>query len=294
MGAENGADSCELWSGFDISGVASNYQSIAGILAGFTFAAFTVILDRWHRNSVGGESVDRRGLEYEKLTGIALIAAFLGLLFASFQYGTLAGERGCALIGGRAASEGLLGDVMFAAAIGILVYGLVQFAASSSASLAKHIRFIVVVLVPPIVFSFAEIRLMDLAISLGSPEEHLPLQPMWNDANRLGAPIGYTILGGCALLWCIGARRRRSAKPPGRLARATQTMLPYLTITFVVVARIRSVEVLQTIDPSAHIAPAEAWIWVALLTGLVLVQSVALSFQRSVDTFEPDGRARST
>lgn len=287
MASGNGGDTCELWSGFDISGVAGNYQSIAGILAGFTFAAFTVILDRSHQKPAGEHQTDRRGVEYEKLTGIALIAAFFGLLFASFQYGTLAGERGCALTGGRAASEGLLGDVMFAAAIGILVYGLVQFAASSSAALAKHIRLIVVVLVPPVVFSFAEIRLMDLAISLGTPEEHRPLQPLWDHANRLAAPVGLTILAGCAALWFVGAPRRRSASPPGRIARATQTALPYLTIVFVVIARIRSVEALPTVDPGAHISPGEAWIWVITLTGLVLLQSIALAFQRSVDSFTP-------
>ncbi|MGB3664631.1 hypothetical protein [Mycolicibacter algericus] len=287
MGSGNGGDNCELWSGFDISGVASNYQAIAGILAGFTFAAVTVVLDRSHRKHAGGHPVDVRGAEYEKLTGIALVAAFLGLLFASFQYGILAGERGCALTGGRAASEELLGDVMFAASISILVYGLVQFAASSSAALAKHARFIVVVLVPPVVFAFAEIKLMDLAISLGSPEDRQPLQPLWDHANRLAAPLGLTVMAVSGALWFAGAKRRRSPSPRGRIVRTSQTALPYITIAFVMYARIRSVVALPTIDPHSHITPGEGWMWVTLLTVVVLLQSTALSFQSGVEISDP-------
>jgi len=292
MPTGSGAQSCVLWSGFDISSVASTYQAIAGILAGFTFAAVTVVLDRSHRHRVDGKSVGARGIEYEKLTGIALVAAFLGLLFASFQYGILSGERGCALTGGRAASEELLGDVMFAASIYILVYGLVQLASSSATALAKHARFIVAVLIPPVVVCFAEIKLMDLAISLGSTEAQQPLQPLWNHANRLSAPIGLTILGGCGLLWWLGSTRRRSTAPPDRFSRFTQTALPYLTIVIVICARIHSVVALPTVNPAAHITPGEGWLWVVLLTAVVLVQSTALSFQKGVDGFDPDVDAK--
>lgn len=287
MGTGNGGDSCELWTGFDISSVASNYQAIAGILAGFTFAAITVVLDRSHRKQTGEYSAELRGAEYEKLTGIALVAAFLGLLFASFQYGILSGERGCALTGGRAASEELLGDVMFAASISILVYGLVQFASSSSVALAKHARFIVVVLVPPVVFSFAEIKLMDLAVSLGSSQDRQPLQPLWDHANRLAAPLGLTVMAGCGVLWFAGARRRRSRSPRGRVVRTSQTALPYITIALVMYARIRSVVALPTIDPHSHITPGEGWMWVTVLTVVVLLQSTALSFQSGVDISDP-------
>ncbi|SNV68798.1 Uncharacterised protein [Mycolicibacter terrae] len=292
MATGSGGEPCVLWSGFDISGVASNYQAIAGILAGFTFAAVTVVLDRSHRHRTGGNPVGARGLEYEKLTGIALVAAFLGLLFASFQYGILSGERGCALTGGRAASEELLGDVMFAASIYILVYGLVQLASSSATALAKHARFIVAVLVPPVVVCFAEIKLMDLAISLGSTEDQQPLQPLWDHANRLSAPIGLTILTGCGLLWWLGSKRRRTTAPPDRFSRITQTALPYLTIAVVICARIHSVVALPTVNPAAHITPAEGWSWVIVLTAVVLVQSTALSFQKGVDGFDPDPESK--
>ncbi|WP_234812152.1 hypothetical protein [Mycolicibacter longobardus] len=285
------ADACILWSGYDISGVASNYQHIGGILAGFTFASITMVLDRFHRSRISTHPPDAREIEYEKLTGIALVSAFLGLLFASFQYGILAGERGCALTAGRAASEELLGDVMFAASIYILIYGLVQLSANSAVSLAKHARFIVVVLVPAIAVSFAEIKLMDLAISLGSEEEQQPLQPLWDHANRLAAPIGLTVMAVCGLMWLLGAQRRRAEPSPGRTARAAQTALPYLTIAFVICARIRSVVALPTVNPEAHITPGEGWLWVSLLTAVVLVQSMALSFQKGSEHVDADDAA---
>lgn len=283
MGPREVVDRCELWSGYDISGVASNYQAIAGILAGFTFAAITVVLDRSHRHRIAADERGARAIEYEKLTGLALVSAFLGLLFASFQYGILSGERGCALTGGRAASEELLGDVMFGAAIYILVYGLVQFAATSAPALAKHARFIVAVLVPPVVVSFAEIKLMDLAVSLGSPETQQPLQPLWDQAHGLAVPIGLSVMALCGACWLLGSKRRRSAAASGRIARGTQTALPYITIGFVMGARIHSVVGLPTADPTSRITAGQGWTWVLLLTGMVLFQSVALAFQKGVE-----------
>lgn len=177
----------ELWSGYDISGVASNYQAIAGILAGFTFAAITVVLDRSHRHRIAAD------------------------------------ERGAR----------------------------------------------VAVLVPPVVVSFAEIKLMDLAVSLGSPETQQPLQPLWDQAHGLAVPIGLSVMALC------GAS--------GRIARGTQTALPYITIGFVMGARIHSVVGLPTADPTSRITAGQGWTWVLLLTGMVLFQSVALAFQKGVE-----------
>jgi hypothetical protein len=37
-------------------------------------------------------------------------------------------------------------------------------------------------------------------------------------------------------------------------------------------------------NPSAHLAPAEAWFWVAVFAVLLVVQSTALSLQQGVET----------
>lgn len=282
------SDPCTLWSGYDISGVAANFQAIAGILAGFTFVAITVVIDRSRHNRIDGNLLAARDAEYEKLTGIALVSAFLGLLFAAFQYSVLSGERGCALTNGRAASEELLGDVMFGASIFILIYALVEFAAGSAPALARHARFIAAVLVPSVTVCFAEIKLLDLAVSLGSPETHQPLQPLWDYANWLSVPVGFTVMAVCGALWYLGMKRRRADSSSGRIARTAQTTLPYLTIAFVLCARARSVIALPTANPTSHISPREAWLWVILLTAVVLAQSTALSFQKGGEGPRPD------
>jgi hypothetical protein len=43
------ADSCVLWTGFDISIVARNYAQLAGVLAGFAFVVINLVLDRGYR-----------------------------------------------------------------------------------------------------------------------------------------------------------------------------------------------------------------------------------------------------
>lgn len=138
------AESCVLWTGFDISIVAGNYAQLAGVLAGFAFVVINLVLDRSYRRRGDGKSLRAR----ETLTGVALMNAFLGLFLAAVQYSLLAGENGCALTGGRAASAELLGGVSFVASVYMLLYAVVQFASGSAGSLTKHCVFIVAVLFP--------------------------------------------------------------------------------------------------------------------------------------------------
>lgn len=77
-------------------------------------------------------------VEHETLTGVALMNAFLGLFLAAVQYSLLAGENGCALTGGRAASAELLGGVSFVASVYMLLYAVVQFVSGSAGTLTKH------------------------------------------------------------------------------------------------------------------------------------------------------------
>jgi hypothetical protein len=90
------AESCVLWTGFDISIVARNYAQLAGVLAGFAFVVINLVLDRSYRRRGDGKSLRAREAERETLTGVALTNAFLGLFLAAVQYSLLAGENGCA------------------------------------------------------------------------------------------------------------------------------------------------------------------------------------------------------
>lgn len=76
------ADSCVLWTGFDISIVARNYAQLSGLLAGFAFVVINLVLDRSYRRRGDGKSWEAREVEHETLTGVSLMNAFLGLFLA--------------------------------------------------------------------------------------------------------------------------------------------------------------------------------------------------------------------
>jgi len=277
------ADSCVLWTGFDISIVARSYAQLTAILAGFAFVVINLVLDRTYRRRADGRSLEPREVEHETQVGIALVCAFLGLLLTTLRYSLLAGESGCALTYGRAASAEVLTAVSFAASIYVLLYAIVQFFSGIAGILAKHCVFILAVLVPPIAVFFVEDTLTHLALSLGDPETHRPLQPLWDYANRLAIPIPLAILIVCAAVWYRGIDRRRSESPAGRIAQRFRTVVPYITVAVVAAVIVRSVVALRYTNPAAHIAAGEAWLWVALLTVALLVQSTGLSFQKGVE-----------
>ncbi|MDT5304787.1 MAG: hypothetical protein QOE48_454 [Mycobacterium sp.] len=281
-------DSCVLWTGFDISIVARNYAQLAGVLAGFAFVVINLVLDRAYRRRSDGKPRGAREVEHETLTGVALMNAFLGLFLSAVQYSLLAGENGCALTGGRAASAELLGGVSFVASVYMLLYAVVQFVSGSAGTLAKHCVFIVAVLVPPIAVFFIEATLSDLALAQADPKTHQPLQPLWDQANSLSVPIALGVLIVCAAVWRIGRKRRGSPSFPGGHAQRLRTAFPYVTVVVVISVVVRAVTVLPVRNPAAHLAPGEAWLWVAVFAVLMLIQSTALSLQQGVELADAD------
>ena len=277
------ADSCVLWTGFDISIVARNYAQLAGVLAGFAFVVINLVLDRGYRRRGDGKPRSAQEVEHEALTGVALMAAFLGLFLSAIQYSLLAGENGCSLTGGRASSAELLGAISFVAAVYMLLYAVVQFVSGSAATLARHCVFIVAVLVPPIAVFFIEATVSDLALALADKQTHGPLEPLWSDANNLGVPIALTVLVVCATVWWIGRGRRGSESPSSPRVQRFRTALPYVTVVVVVADVVCALTALPVRDPAAHLAPAAAWLWVVVFAGLVVAQSAALSLQTGVE-----------
>src|ERR1700722_9932117 len=61
------ADSCVLWTGFDISIVARNYAQFAGVLAGFAFVVINLALDRGYRRRGHDEHRAARAGQHERL-----------------------------------------------------------------------------------------------------------------------------------------------------------------------------------------------------------------------------------
>lgn len=277
------ADSCVLWTGFDISIVARNYAQLAGVLAGFAFVVINLVLDRSYRRRGDGKSRAAHEVEHETLTGVALMNAFLGLFLSAIQYSLLAGENGCSLTGGRAASAELLGGISFVASVYMLLYAVVQFVSGSAGTLAKHCVFIVAVLVPPIAVFFIEATISDLALALADPRTRQPLQPLWDDANNLSVPIALAVLVVAAAVWRVGRKRRLSEVSSARRVQTLRTALPYVTVIVVISAVVRAVTALPVRNPAAHLAAGEAWLWVAVFAALMLVQSATLSLQTGVE-----------
>jgi heme/copper-type cytochrome/quinol oxidase subunit 2 len=282
------ADSCALWTGFDISIVARSYAQLAGVLAGFAFVVINLVLDRAYRRRGDGKPRATVEVEHETLTGVALMNAFLGLFLSAIQYSLLAGENGCALTGGRAASAELFGGVSFVASVYMLLYAVVQFVSGSAGTLATHCVFIVAVLVPPIAVFFIEATLSDLALALADPKTREPLEPLWDTANNLSIPIALTVVIVCATVWHIGRKRRSATSPTGLRAQRLRTTLPYITVIVVVSVVIRAVSALPVRNPAAHLTPGEAWFWVAVFAVLLVIQSATLSLQEGVETAYAD------
>jgi hypothetical protein len=277
------AESCTLWTGFDVSIVARSYAQLTGILSGFAFVVINLVIDRAYRRRADARSLEPREIEHENQVGIAMVSAFLGLFLTTLRYALLAGENGCALTDGRAASAEVLTAVSFAASIYMLLYAIVQFFSGTAGVLAQHCVFIMVVLVPPISVFLVEDTLSHLALSLGNPQTHQPLQPLWDSATRLAIPIplGVGMIG--AVAWLLGMKRRRSELPASRIARQFRTIVPYITVAVVAAAIVRSIVKLRYANTATHISPGEAWLWVGVVAGALLVQSAALAFQKGVE-----------
>jgi hypothetical protein len=277
------ADSCVVWTGFDISVVARSYAQLTGILAGFAFVVVNLVLDRAYRRRGDSRSLEPREVQHETQVGIALVCAFLGLFLTTLRYSLLAGETGCALIDGRAASAEVLTAVSLGVSIYMLLYAVVQFFSGAAGILAKHCVFVLAVLVPPITAFLVEDTLTHLALSLGDRATHQPLQSLWDWATRLAIPLPLAIGFVCAIGWLAGIRRRRSESPDGRVGQAVRTVVPYLTVGVVSASMVRSIMALRYINPAAHITAGEAWLWIGVLTATLIVQSVALSCQKGVE-----------
>ncbi len=268
--------------------MARNYAQFSGVLAGFAFVVINLVLDRAYRRRGDGNARAAHEVEHETLTGVALLNAFLGLFLAAIQYSLLAGENGCSLTGGRAASGELLGGISFVASVYMLLYAVVQFVSGSAGTLAKHCVFIVAVLVPPIAVFFIEATISDLALALADPTTRQPLQPLWDDANNLSVPIALTVLVVAVTVWLAGRKKRLSETRSGARVQKLRIALPYATVVVVISAVVRAVTALPARNPAAHLAAGEAWLWVAVFAAVLLMQSAALSLQTGVEVADVD------
>ncbi|MDX1879256.1 hypothetical protein SBE55_15685 [Mycolicibacterium sp. 141076] len=274
---------CSLWQQFDVSKAANMYSQLAGVLAGFAFAAIMLLLSRQHRREPpSGANEAAEHLEDTRFA-TALACAFLGLVASSALYAVLSAEVDCSLVQGRAASSMVLAGVAFAFSIYTLLFAAVQLV--SAVSLGAHFRFVVSVVAPPIVILFVVASLPDLALaSAKPPDANVDLlipqwsgggESFWNATKSASTWIPLAMLVLCLVVWFL-ARSRRTAHKPRRLVPAGLTALPYGSLVLVVYAVGRSLSG-SHLGPGAYLDPVEAWILVGVCTTVVAAQSLFLS-----------------
>jgi hypothetical protein len=258
------------------------YSQMAGVLAAFAFGAITLVLP---------VEAKRRGSRSEPLVLLALTAAFVGLLIATLQYAVLAGERGCGLLLGRAASEEFLGGVAFAFSVLLLMYAIVQLIAGFRVpGLSFHARLIIVTLGAPLAMLFLSTGAVDVAATPWEPKDGIgvPLPRTTALQSALASSSIFVTLGlaaACLLAWLAGRKFRKSAMHgvrSGRPLRRSRTAFPYVSLLLAVCAVARSVS-LDVLRPRDRITDFEVVLWLAVCLVVLFWQAVLLSFERGTD-----------
>jgi hypothetical protein len=298
----NDRTSGDLWILFDYSKSAGYFSQLAGVLAGFTFLAITLLLNRQHRRGTEADAAEEHRQDDQIVT--ALGCALLGLVTAAALYALLAGEQPWSLVSGRVLSRSVLAGVAFVFSLYTAFFAAVQLV--SAAGLGAHLRFIVAVLTPPAVVAFIVATLDDLALALETtpnqpPAPGEPIRPRWtpgsaglwayaHHAMTWSIPIVFVL---CAVIWLAGLRWRHATGGAGRLGSALRsvvsaglTYLPYVSLTLVAWTVWRTA-LLSRMEPGAHIDSDRAkWlIWTCVV--ILVLQSACLSLIRGADV-RPD------
>lgn len=218
--------SCPTEMPYDLTLVARSYGAFAGILAGFAFAAVVQTLTR----PSGKNSADAHAV-------VALLSAFFGFLLAALLYAILNGESHAAVVEGRAATEQVMAAVVLGFAALTLLYGVVVMIDSRNlSSAAEGARFMVGVLIPPLVtlqvaLAGGDSYIADL-VSAGINGRACS-RAAYDSFSVWGVYVPSTIVLALSLAaWLL--RRRISAPNSSRLRDA----VPYLSLTLALIATV--------------------------------------------------------
>lgn len=288
---------------FDISSSAGLYSTMAGVLAAFAFGAITLVLPGEYRRHPRPDTSEATADEQSDVhVLLALVAAFMSLIIATLEYAVINGERGCALIQGRAASEEFLGGVAFAFAVLLLLYAVVHMVTHSGiAGIGQHVRFIVAVLGPPLAVLFLITGAEDAAsspwVSPGAGQPYGPqLTAFYHETTLLALPLPAGLLVACTAMWWLGRKIRHDKSPAGGgRVPALLVIFPYMSLFLAIAAVARSTTLAET-NPSDRIHQWEVWTGLAVSTVVLTAQAALLLFERGADTAtrttpstQPDG-----
>jgi hypothetical protein len=279
---------------FDISGSASLYSQMAGVLAAFAFGAIALVLPGDHkgrRSSADGPN-DNDSSDLTVL--LALVGAFMSLILATVEYAVLAGERGCSLLQGRAASEEFLGGVSFALAVMLLLFAVSLLVTNSRVPGAGyHARLIIAMVGPAISLLFLITGAEDVASTPWlvpiAGHGYLPQTStrFYYQANRVALLLPALMFLFCGAMWILRRKFNKDLKGK-RLFRfnvAASTSFPYVSLGLSVAAAVRAAAFSEA-DPSSHIYEWEVWTWLAVCTVVFAIQAVILAFH-SASSAEP-------
>jgi hypothetical protein len=206
---------------YDFTMIARAWGSLAGILAGFAFAAVVQTITR--------PTEDK---ERDAHVVVALSSAFIGLILATMLYAVLNGENSSALVQGRGTAEELLaGTVLGFAALSLMYALVVMIDSRNLPRAATGARLMLGVLLP---------ALITLEIALGGLD-NIFIEIVQEGINKLPCPHGAynrfqalgvwlpaaSVFAVSALAWRFGRRINTWVAP-------LTDMAPYVSVVLAV------------------------------------------------------------
>jgi hypothetical protein len=274
--------SCPPQGTFDLSRVAAQYSTLAGVLAGFAFFALIFLLEQRDR------AEDRA--EADAHIAIALLCSLLSLIVAALLYAILAGEQQAALVG-RAASEEMLSGIAFSLGVISLLYAIALLVAHAGVEAAdRPVRVILSIIGPPLALLFVIFGAEDVAYSEILRQGHLGpkgelvecgSQAMLDALSTWGSLVlPLLLLTACLGLWVVPwliqrlAGRSKWTRLP-KLIKGHPNTLPYISLAATIVMAVVSATFSEQ-NPALHLLPGMVWALLVVFWILLFVQAAFL------------------
>jgi hypothetical protein len=154
-------EGCKTILCFDITKASGYYSQMAGVLAGFAFAAIILLI----QSQPLGQPNQQQRANLQKVL-ISFITAFLGLVITTFLYAVVSGEE---VMAPRAMTLGFVSSIAFSIAVLDLFYGVVWlFKAWDMGDIATTSGRIAGFVLPLIVYTYMGVTALDmLAVAEG-------------------------------------------------------------------------------------------------------------------------------
>ena len=263
---------------FSIATTAGYYSALAGVLAGFAFAAIILVVPGGLRRSTPRES------QPDGHVLASLLIAMLGLIICAIQYAELAGESSCSEILGRAESEELLGGVVFAFAVLALLYAMVLLLERAEVGpVTKVFRFIVAVMAPTLALFLVGLAARDASYAPwkrpGLPGElympHGGVMMHWIEAFCVWLPL--VLCMACFVMFMLSRGRVvRSTKDPDKVTGGL-FLYPYLSLGLMIIAVAESAN-LSDVYPGSTLTAGEVLACFLVCGAVLALQSGVLLF----------------